>query len=42
MRTNPDKGTEFETQLASDESGPLMDVEREVQVAPSVVYMAII
>lgn len=28
MRTNPDKGAEFATQLANDESGPLIDVER--------------
>jgi hypothetical protein len=28
MRTNPDKGAEFATQLANDESGPLVDIER--------------
>jgi clathrin heavy chain len=27
---DPDKGTEFATQLANDESGPLVDVERVV------------
>lgn len=28
MRTNPEKGAEFATQLANDESGPLVDIER--------------
>jgi clathrin heavy chain len=28
MRTNPEKGAEFAAQLANDESGPLVDVER--------------
>ncbi|SRR6266576_6736618 len=28
MRTNPEKGSEFATQLANDESGPLVDIER--------------
>lgn len=28
MRTNPDKGAEFATQLANDEAGPLVDIER--------------
>jgi clathrin heavy chain len=28
MRTNPDKGAEFASQLAGDENGPLVDVER--------------
>ena len=28
MRTNPEKGAEFATQLTSDESGPLVDIER--------------
>jgi clathrin heavy chain len=28
MRTNPDKGAEFATQLVNDGSGPLVDVER--------------
>ena len=28
MRSNPDKGAEFATQLANDESGPLVDIER--------------
>ena len=28
MRTNPDKGAEFAAQLANDESGPLVDIER--------------
>src|SRR3984885_5916076 len=32
MRTNPDKGAEFTTQLANDESGPLVDVERVVDI----------
>lgn len=28
MRTNPDKGAEFATQLVKNENGPLMDVEK--------------
>jgi clathrin heavy chain len=28
MRSNPDKGVEFATQLANDESGVLVDIER--------------
>ena len=32
MRTNPDKGAEFATQLANDESGPLVDIERVVDI----------
>ena len=28
MRTNPDKGAEFASQLVNDETGPLLDVER--------------
>lgn len=32
MRTNPEKGAEFATQLANDESGPLIDVERVVDI----------
>ena len=28
MRTNPEKGAEFATQLANDESGALVDIER--------------
>lgn len=28
MRTNPDKGAEFATQLVNDDSGPLVDAER--------------
>ena len=32
MRTNPEKGAEFATQLANDESGPLMDVEWVVDI----------
>ena len=28
MRTNPEKGAEFAAQLANDESGPLVDIER--------------
>ena len=28
MKTNPEKGAEFATQLVNDESGPLVDVER--------------
>ena len=29
---NPEKGAEFATQLANDESGPLVDVERVVNI----------
>ena len=32
MRMNPEKGAEFATQLANDESGPLVDVERVVDI----------
>ncbi|OJT09644.1 Clathrin heavy chain [Trametes pubescens] len=32
MRTNPEKGAEFATQLAKDEGGPLVDVERVVDI----------
>jgi clathrin heavy chain len=32
MRTNPEKGAEFATQLANDESGPLVDIERVVNI----------
>ncbi|KAI0924037.1 hypothetical protein AcV5_009400 [Taiwanofungus camphoratus] len=32
MRTNPEKGAEFASQLANDESGPLVDVERVVDI----------
>ncbi|KAF5355246.1 hypothetical protein D9758_006001 [Tetrapyrgos nigripes] len=32
MRTNPDKGAEFAAQLVNDESGPLVDVERVVDI----------
>jgi clathrin heavy chain len=28
MRTTPEKGAEFATQLVNDETGPLVDVER--------------
>lgn len=28
MRTNPDKGAEFATQLVNEEAGPLVDIER--------------
>ena len=28
MRSNPDKGAEFATQLVNDEAGPLVDIER--------------
>lgn len=30
MRTNPDKGAEFATQLVNDDSGPLVDIERVI------------
>ncbi|ETW78923.1 hypothetical protein HETIRDRAFT_155976 [Heterobasidion irregulare TC 32-1] len=32
MRTNPEKGAEFASQLANDESGPLIDIERVVDI----------
>ncbi|KIM68076.1 hypothetical protein SCLCIDRAFT_1209460 [Scleroderma citrinum Foug A] len=32
MKTNPEKGAEFATQLVNDESGPLVDVERVVDI----------
>jgi len=32
MRTNPEKGTEFAMSLVNDESGPLVDVERVVDI----------
>ncbi|KAL9713749.1 Clathrin heavy chain [Leucoagaricus gongylophorus] len=32
MRTNPDKGAEFATQLVNDDSGPLVDAERVVDI----------
>ncbi|OSX64178.1 hypothetical protein POSPLADRAFT_1065482 [Postia placenta MAD-698-R-SB12] len=32
MRSNPEKGAEFAMQLANDESGPLVDVERVVDI----------
>ncbi|KAG8858441.1 hypothetical protein FRB91_009751 [Serendipita sp. 411] len=32
MRSNPDKGAEFATQLVNDESGPLVDIERVVDI----------
>ncbi|EGN91992.1 hypothetical protein SERLA73DRAFT_99912 [Serpula lacrymans var. lacrymans S7.3] len=32
MRTNPDKGAEFAAQLVNDEAGPLVDVERVVDI----------
>ncbi|TFK74892.1 clathrin heavy chain [Pluteus cervinus] len=32
MRTNPEKGAEFATQLVNDEAGPLVDVERVVDI----------
>ncbi|KZT09895.1 clathrin heavy chain 1 [Laetiporus sulphureus 93-53] len=32
MRTNPEKGAEFAMQLANDENGPLVDVERVVDI----------
>ena len=37
MRTNPEKGAEFATQLANDESGPLVDIER---VSSTLFYIA--
>lgn len=35
VTTNPEKGSEFAIQLANDESGPLLDVERVVDVFQS-------
>ncbi|KAJ3555518.1 hypothetical protein NM688_g2533 [Phlebia brevispora] len=32
MRTNPEKGAEFAAQLVNDESGPLVDIERVVDI----------
>ncbi|KAI0285915.1 clathrin heavy chain 1 [Russula aff. rugulosa BPL654] len=32
MRTNPDKGAEFASALVNDETGPLVDVERVVDI----------
>ncbi|CAL1714910.1 unnamed protein product [Somion occarium] len=32
MRTNPEKGAEFAAQLVNDESGPMVDVERVVDI----------
>ena len=32
MWTNPEKGAEFATQLVNDENGPLVDVERVVDI----------
>ncbi|KAG8732481.1 hypothetical protein FRC12_019252 [Ceratobasidium sp. 428] len=32
MRVNPEKGAEFASQLVNDESGPLVDIERVVDV----------
>ncbi|EJD47981.1 clathrin heavy chain [Auricularia subglabra TFB-10046 SS5] len=32
MRTNPEKGTEFAMQLVNDEAGPLVDIERVVDI----------
>ncbi|KZS94509.1 clathrin heavy chain 1 [Sistotremastrum niveocremeum HHB9708] len=32
MRTNPDKGAEFASQLVNDETGPLVDIERVVDI----------
>ncbi|KAH9975866.1 clathrin heavy chain 1 [Lactifluus volemus] len=32
MRTNPDKGAEFASALVNDEAGPLIDVERVVDI----------
>ena len=28
MRLNPDKGAEFATELANDDNGPLVDIEK--------------
>jgi len=32
VRSNPDKGAEFATQLVNDENGPLVDLERVVDI----------
>ncbi len=32
MRANPEKGAEFASQLANDEGGPLVDIERVVDI----------
>ena len=32
MRTNPDKGAKFATQLVNDELGPLVDVEWSIDI----------
>lgn len=32
MRTNPEKGAEFASQLVNDENGPLVDIERVVDI----------
>jgi hypothetical protein len=32
MRTNPEKGAEFAAQLENDENGPLIDIERVVDI----------
>ena len=32
MRSNPEKGAEFASQLVNDENGPLVDVERVVDI----------
>jgi clathrin heavy chain len=32
MRTNPEKGAEFATQLANDELGPFVDAERVINI----------
>jgi clathrin heavy chain len=32
VRSNPDKASEFATQLVNDESGPLVDLERVVDI----------
>lgn len=35
MRTNPEKGAEFASQLANHENGPLVDIERVVDILMS-------
>ena len=35
VRINPDKGAEFATSLAKDENGPLLDIERAVDIFQS-------
>jgi len=32
MRTNPEKGAKFATQLANDESGPLVNIKQVVDI----------